>query len=76
MASLGTCAVLWRQHGARVLPGAAMLLAACWSSVDSHIFWPRGVFTMLGFALAFAVLSVPAFRSAVATARTGTLTNH
>ncbi|MFJ9721726.1 hypothetical protein ACIRP3_03170 [Streptomyces sp. NPDC101209] len=57
VASLATSAVLWRRHGARVLPGGAVLLVACWSFVDSHIFWPKGVFTMLGFAVAFALLT-------------------
>ncbi len=64
VASLATCAALWRRHGARVLPGAAILLVACWSFVDSHIFWPRGVFTMLGFAVAFALLAAAPPRSA------------
>ncbi|WP_329406213.1 hypothetical protein OG802_01070 [Streptomyces sp. NBC_00704] len=64
VASLACCAVLWRRHGVRVLPGAAVLLAACWSFADSHIFWPRGVFTMLGFAAAFALLTVTAARPA------------
>ncbi|QEV65383.1 hypothetical protein CP983_00815 [Streptomyces chartreusis] len=64
VASLATCRALWRRCGVRVLPGAAVLLVSCWSFVDSHIFWPRGVFTMLGFAVAFALLSVAAPRSA------------
>ncbi|MEU1178388.1 hypothetical protein ABZ464_12180 [Streptomyces sp. NPDC005820] len=64
VASLATCAVLWRRHGVRVLPGAVVLFATCWSFVDSHIFWPRGVFTMLGFAVAFALLTVAASRPA------------
>ncbi|WP_405824763.1 hypothetical protein OG241_46485 [Streptomyces sp. NBC_01390] len=64
VASFATCAVLGRRHGVRVLPGAAVLSAACWSFVDSHIFWPKGVFTMLGFALAFALLTVAATRPA------------
>lgn len=64
VASLAACAVLWRRHGARILPGAAVLFAACWSFVDSHIFWPKGVFTMLGFAAAFALLTVAAARPA------------
>ncbi|MFD5337594.1 hypothetical protein [Streptomyces hawaiiensis] len=58
VAVLATCALLGRRHGIRVLPGGAVLLAACWSFWDSHIFWPRGVFTMLGFALGFALLTV------------------
>ncbi|MER8010842.1 hypothetical protein [Streptomyces sp. NPDC094149] len=62
VASVATCTVLWRRHGARVMPGAAVLLAACWSFVDSHIFWPKGVFTMLGFAVAFALLTDAAAR--------------
>ncbi len=57
VAVLATSALLWRRHGVRVLPGAAVLLAACWSFLDSHIFWPRGVLTMLGFALGFALLT-------------------
>lgn len=64
VASFTTCAVLWRRHGVRVLPGAAVLFAACWSFVDSHIFWPKGVFTMLGFAVAFALLTPAATRPA------------
>ncbi|GAA4304881.1 hypothetical protein GCM10023086_22370 [Streptomyces venetus] len=62
VACAATCAVLYRRHGARVLPGAVVLLAACWSFVDSHIFWPRGVLTMLGFALGFALLTVATSR--------------
>jgi hypothetical protein len=58
--------VLWRRHGVRVLPGAGVLFAACWSFVDSHIFWPKGVFTMFGFAAAFALLTVTAARAAEA----------
>ncbi|WP_328877068.1 hypothetical protein [Streptomyces sp. NBC_00299] len=64
VASLATCAVLWRRCGVRILPGAAILFVACWSFVDSHIFWPRGVLTMLGFAVAFALLSAAVPRSA------------
>lgn len=44
------------RYGARVLPGTAVLLVCCWSFFDSHIFHPRGVLTMLGFALGFALL--------------------
>ncbi|MER7679830.1 hypothetical protein [Streptomyces sp. NPDC096934] len=63
VACIATCAVLWRRHGVRVLPGAVVLTAACWSFVDSHIFWPRGVFTMLGFALGFALLTTATIRT-------------
>jgi hypothetical protein len=62
VAGVATCAVLYRRHGVRVLPGAVVLLAACWSFVDSHIFWPRGVLTMLGFAVAFTLLTVATLR--------------
>ncbi|NEA99606.1 hypothetical protein [Streptomyces sp. SID13726] len=65
VASLATCVVLWRRHGARVLPGASVLAVACWSFVDSHIFWPRGVMTMIGFAVAFALLTTVAFRPTI-----------
>ncbi|RPF39215.1 hypothetical protein [Streptomyces sp. TLI_185] len=75
VASLATCAVLWRRHGVRVVPGAVVLFAACWSFVDSHIFWPKGVFTMLGFAVAFALLAVAASRSADGAREPGTVTS-
>ncbi len=55
-AALATSVALFLRHGPRVLPGSLLLLAACWSFTDSHIFWPRGVFTMVGFAVAFALL--------------------
>lgn len=56
-AVVAAMAALWPRHGARVLPGTAVLLVAGWSFVDSHIFWPRGVWTMCGFALGFALLA-------------------
>ncbi|POX42479.1 hypothetical protein [Streptomyces sp. Ru72] len=74
VASLATCVVLWRRHGVRVLPGAVVLFAACWSFVDSHIFWPKGVSTMLGFAVAFALLTV-ASRPTEQAREPGRLTN-
>ncbi|MFF4213251.1 hypothetical protein ACFYZE_28675 [Streptomyces sp. NPDC001796] len=75
VASLATCVVLWRRHGVRVLPGAVVLSAACWSFVDSHIFWPKGVLTMLGFAVAFALLAVATSRTAEGTRDAERLTN-
>lgn len=75
VASLATCVVLWRRHGARVVPGGAVLLVACWSFVDSHIFWPKGVFTMLGFAVAFALLTAAASRPAKDVRHLEALTN-
>ena len=42
----------------RVLPGAVVLLVASVSFLDSHIFWPRGVFTMIAVALGMSWLSL------------------
>ncbi|MEX1655251.1 hypothetical protein ABZ960_19055 [Streptomyces pseudovenezuelae] len=58
-----TAVALFPKHGARVVPGTLVLLAAGWSFIDSHIFWPRGVWTMLGFALGFALLAVGTSRN-------------
>ena len=35
----------------RAAPGGVVLLLASVSFLDSHIFWPRGVFTMIGAGL-------------------------
>jgi hypothetical protein len=56
-AVVATAVALLPRHGIRVLPGTVILLISGWSFVDSHIFWPRGVSTMLGFALGFALLN-------------------
>jgi hypothetical protein len=56
-AFVATAVALLPRHGIRVLPGAAVLLISAWSFIDSHIFWPRGVYTMLGLALGFALLN-------------------
>jgi hypothetical protein len=56
VAVVATAIALFPRHGIRVLPGTAVLLAAGYSFLDSHIFWPRGVYTMLGFALGFGLL--------------------
>jgi hypothetical protein len=50
----GTVALAAR-HGMRVLPGTAVLLGAGYSFLDSHIFRPRGVLTMLAMAAGFAL---------------------
>jgi hypothetical protein len=63
VAVVAAAVALAPEHGARVVPGTVVLLAAGWSFVDSHIFWPRGVVTMLGFALGFALLAVGTARS-------------
>lgn len=64
VAVVAAAVALVPEHGARVVPGTVVLLAAGWSFTDSHIFWPRGVVTMLGFALGFALLAVGTARSA------------
>lgn len=61
-AVLAAAVPLFRRHGARVLPGVLVLLGCCWSFYDSHIFMPRGVLTMLGFALGFGLLAWAAAR--------------
>ncbi|UOX93082.1 hypothetical protein MUY14_21590 [Amycolatopsis sp. FBCC-B4732] len=43
--------------GWRAAPGAVVLLLASVSFVDSHIFWPRGVFTMVGVAVGMFLLA-------------------
>ncbi|WP_405609785.1 hypothetical protein [Streptomyces sp. NBC_00076] len=63
VAVLATAIALFPKHGARVIPGTVVLLVAGWSFTDSHIFWPRGVWTMLGFALGFALLAAGTRRS-------------
>jgi hypothetical protein len=50
----GTIA-LGARHGRRVLPGTVVLLGAGYSFLDSHIFAPRGVLTMLAMAAGFAL---------------------
>jgi hypothetical protein len=56
-ATLSAAVSLGGRHGIRVLPGAVVLLAAGWSFIDSHIFSPRGVLTMLAMAVGFALLA-------------------
>lgn len=46
------------RHGWRVLAGTAVLLVCTYEFYDSHIFYPRGVFTMLGFAVGFTLLTI------------------
>lgn len=75
VAVLATCAVLGRRHGTRVLPGALVLAASCWWFLESHIFWPRGVFAMLGFALGFALLTVAVSGTGEEALTPGRLTN-
>ncbi|GAA2520565.1 hypothetical protein Ahu01nite_076210 [Winogradskya humida] len=50
----GTVALVSR-HGLRVMPGTVVLLLAGYSFIDSHIFSPRGVQTMLAIGAGFAL---------------------
>ncbi|KUL28834.1 hypothetical protein [Actinoplanes awajinensis] len=54
VATLAAAITLSSGYGLRVLPGTLVLLAAGWSFLDSHIFSPRGVLTMLAMAAGFA----------------------
>jgi hypothetical protein len=47
------------RNGPWVLAGTAVLLVCTYSFYDSHIFYPRGVVTMVGFAIGFALLAWP-----------------
>jgi hypothetical protein len=53
VAVVASAVALVIRHGWWTLPGSVVLMIAGYSFVDSHIFWPRGVLTMLGFALGF-----------------------
>lgn len=57
-ASLAITAATARQARWRAIPGGALLLAASVSFIDSHIFWPRGVYTMIGIAAGMFLLSL------------------
>ncbi|MFJ7217463.1 hypothetical protein [Amycolatopsis sp. NPDC098790] len=46
----------------RAVPGAVILLGASVSFLDSHIFWPRGVVTMIGVAVGTSWLSLAGAR--------------
>jgi hypothetical protein len=55
LAATLAAAVSLTRYGIRMLPGTVVLLAAGWSFIDSHIFSPRGVLTMLAMAAGFAL---------------------
>jgi hypothetical protein len=64
VAAVVTSWVLVRRAGRRALPGAVLLVAASvyFAGVGVHIYWPRGVLTMIALAVAFGWLAatVPA----------------
>ncbi|MDQ0745361.1 hypothetical protein QFZ62_002669 [Clavibacter sp. B3I6] len=61
-------ALVIRHAGLRALPGAVIAVVAAVSFVDSHIFPPRGVITMLGLAVGWTWLAL-ASRGPARTAR-------
>jgi len=54
-------ALVIRHAGLRALPGAAIAVVATVSFVDSHIFFPRGVITMLGLAVGWTWLALASY---------------
>lgn len=62
-AVLAASVALVIRHGWPVLGGTAVLLVCAYSFYDSHIFCPRGVLTMVGFAIGFTFLVWPALRT-------------
>lgn len=75
-AILVSAALLAGRAGPWVVPGVAVLLVACWGFLLHHIFSPEGTWSMLGFALGFALLAAarrpPARRSGDVSALPGT----
>jgi hypothetical protein len=57
-ATLLAGALVLRHAGLVALPGAVIAVAAAVSFVDSHIFFPRGVITMLGLAVGWTWLAL------------------
>jgi hypothetical protein len=60
----------------RAAPGGVVLLLASVSFLDSHIFWPRGVFTMIGAAVGMFLLSVAGERGLGSTRFTSSREDH
>jgi hypothetical protein len=59
-----------RHAGWLGVPGAVLLLLASVSFLDSHLFWPRGVFTMLAIGVGMLLLSAAPAQTRVVEART------
>jgi hypothetical protein len=57
VASVVIVVAIAMRAGLSALPGGAVLLVSSVSFLDSHIFWPRGVLTMLGIAIGMALLA-------------------
>lgn len=58
VACVATAIVAWLRSGRAALPGGLILVASSLSFLDSHIYWPRGVVTMLGLAVGFGLLAL------------------
>jgi hypothetical protein len=71
VAAVATAAVVARRHGPRALPGGIVLVAASVPFLWAHIYWPVGVFSMLGMALGAALLQAVSPRRAPAPAVAG-----
>lgn len=54
-------ALVIRHAGLRAVPGALIAVVAAVSFVDSHIFFPRGVVTMLGLAVGWTWLTLASY---------------
>lgn len=57
LAVLATSSLLIRRVGRGAIPGAVVLVTSTIVFFDSHIYWPEGVFTMIGLALGFGLLA-------------------
>ncbi|WP_328325699.1 hypothetical protein OHA70_36200 [Kribbella sp. NBC_00382] len=55
IAAAAMSVVLFLRHGVAALAVAVVLLSASYSFLDSHIFSPRGVYTMVAFAAGFGL---------------------
>jgi len=71
-AALAAATALWYRPGPRTATGGILVVAGAWSFLDSHIFWPRGVLTMLTLAIGWGiVILAPPARSSPATGQPG-----
>ena len=61
-----TAVVLFLRHGRRALPGGVVVVAAAVPFLGSHIYWPRGVLTMLALAVGLGLLAAVAGRPVTA----------
>ena len=55
-----------RRAGAAALPGAVLVVAAAWSFLGSHIYWPVGGLTVLAMAAGWAWLVIALHRQRTA----------